>query len=385
MARVLIVGGGILGTSHAIEALQRGWEVTHFEASAEPRASTPRSPGALHFSRCAPGLELDLARSAADSWRRLAARWDPALIRESGSVVVATDDQEATVLSELARRVDAEDRTFSYLDADAVHAAYPLFGPDVTAALRSDLDLVVEPRGMLDALRKILHTDDRYSFKGGVEVRDVDADSVTADTGQTHKGDLVVLCTGCRSDLTVSVLRQPSIIRSVQLQVAQTERFDSTLPSPLSDVAALSHSGLGRDAGITDHSADPLLGDTAVSLTCVQRRNRSLTLGEARDHDEPFGFDIAQRPTEVMMDRLAVILGRTPPPVTRQWVGVIRECTDGRLWLREDLDETVALVTAAGLRGITLAPVMAADTFNWLIDEIDSGATRPGADGGRVG
>ncbi|MCZ7630617.1 MAG: FAD-binding oxidoreductase [Microthrixaceae bacterium] len=384
MTRALIIGGGILGTAHAMEALGRGWEVTQFEVSAEPQASTPRSPGVLRFSRCAPGLELQLGMAAARAWRELAARADRALIRDTGSIVVATDDLEASVMAELADRVDAEDRCWRWLDEPSARAAHPELGGQVRGILTSDLDLVVEPRALLENLRGSVTANDRYTFRGGVEVREVGPDSITDANGRTHRGDLVVLCPGSRSDLTVSVLRQPPILRSIRLQMAQTERFEGTLPTPVSDLAALGQSGIGRSEGITGTAADPRLGSTEVGLTCVQRLNHSLTVGEARDQNEPFSFDVAQRPTDVLMNRLRVILGSEPPPVTRQWVGSVRQCVDGRLWLREDLDETVSLVTGAGQRGIMLAPVIAEETFNWLADGIDSGATRPGADGGRV-
>jgi glycine/D-amino acid oxidase-like deaminating enzyme len=384
MTRALIIGGGILGTAHAMEALGRGWDVTHFEVSAEPQASTPRGPGVLRFSRCAPGLELQLGLAAARSWRELAARTDRPLVRDVGSIVVATDDEEAELMAGLADRVDAKDRSWRWLDEDSARVAHPELGGQLTGVLRSDLDLVVEPRSLLESLRAGFATNEHYTFKGGVEVRDVGPDSITDATGRTHHGDLVVLCPGSRSDLTVSVLRQPPILRSIRLQMAQTERYERNLDTPLSDLAALSQSGIGRSEGITDTATDPLLGTVEVGLTCVQRRNRSLTVGEARDQDEPFSFDLAQRPTDELMDRLSAILGTEAPPVARQWVGSIRQCTDGRLWLREDLDETVSLVTGAGQRGIMLAPVIAEETFNWLADGIDSGATRPGADGGRV-
>lgn len=384
MARVLIVGGGILGTAHAVEALGRGWDVVQFETSAEPKAATPRSVGALHFSRCAPGLELHLAMAAARSWRELASHTSRPLVREVGSLVVATTAADARLLTGLSERADAEDRGWRLVGPDRARELLPVLQGDITAALRSELDLVIEPRSLLESLRTILLNDGRYTFKGGVEVRDVSADSVTDASGRTHRGDFVVLCPGSRSDLAVSVMRHPSILRSTRIQVAQTERFDGNLPIPVSDLAALANSGIGRAEELTGTVADPLLGTTEVGLTCVQRRNRTLTVGEARDDNEALEFDIAQRPADVLMGRLATILGTQPPKVARQWVGSVRSCIDGRLWLREDLDETVALITCAAQRGILLAPVIASETFDWLLHGIDSGATRPGADGGRV-
>jgi glycerol-3-phosphate dehydrogenase len=41
--RVAIVGGGILGTAHALEAIARGHEVVQFEREAEARGATVRN------------------------------------------------------------------------------------------------------------------------------------------------------------------------------------------------------------------------------------------------------------------------------------------------------------------------------------------------------
>jgi len=123
-----------------------------------------------------------------------------------------------------------------------------------------------------------------------------------------------------------------------------------------------------------------LIGDQEIALTCVQRANGSLTFGEVRQQEEPFDFGIDRRPLELLTARMTEILGSPMPPVVRQWDGEVRLPTGGRLWIREDLGPTVTLITGTGQRGITLAPSIAAETFDWLTEDIDSGATRPGAD-----
>ena len=386
---MLIAGGGILGTFHAMEALERGFSVTQFEASAEPLSATARSPGALAFSRAAPGLELELCVDAAARWRRLAGEAG-APVRELGSLVAATDEREADQLEELCRRSDAVQRGWS-LTRRAGHEPRGsleqdvALGESVVATLHSDLDVVVETRKLLEHLRGRMQRTERYRFVGGVEIRDLGPGSFTDSTGRTHRGDLGLLCPGWRSDLAISMLRQPSVLRSVRIQVLQTGRLRATLHRPVSDVAALVHSGLGRATGMASPPPDPRLGQTTVALTCVQRRSRALTIGETRDHDEPFGFEVSQRPLQVLLERAGKLLGVDLPPVTHQWAGQVRQCTDGRLWLREDLDETMTLVGCADQRGIVLAPVIAAETLDWVTEGRGSGATHPGADGAGTG
>jgi glycine/D-amino acid oxidase-like deaminating enzyme len=239
--------------------------------------------------------------------------------------------------------------------------------------------VVIEPRAALDRMRSRLAGLDEYRFRGGREVRDFGADRITDATGRVHRGDLVVLCPGIRSDLTTSALRQPAVLRAVRIQIAQTEPLPALLSAPVSDLSAPLRHGLAGAVTAPPPRNDPLMGEVDLRLTCVQRPGGALTVGEARRSEEPFDFDVAERPTKVLISRLEEVLGTAVPPVARQWTGTVRECIDGRLWFREDLDDTVALVTGADQRGITLAPVIAADTFDWLLEGTDSGATRPAA------
>ena len=70
--RVVIVGGGVLGTMHALEACRRGWEVVHLEADAGPRRASVRNFGLVWVSGRAAGPELALAVRARELWEQIA-------------------------------------------------------------------------------------------------------------------------------------------------------------------------------------------------------------------------------------------------------------------------------------------------------------------------
>ncbi len=57
--RVVIVGGDVLGTIHAIEACARGWQVHHLETDVSPRRASVRNFGLVWVSGRAPGTELE--------------------------------------------------------------------------------------------------------------------------------------------------------------------------------------------------------------------------------------------------------------------------------------------------------------------------------------
>ena len=70
---VVVVGGGVLGFMHALEARRRGHQVTHLEREPGSRGASVRNFGLIWVSGRAGGPELDLARRARVRWAEIAA------------------------------------------------------------------------------------------------------------------------------------------------------------------------------------------------------------------------------------------------------------------------------------------------------------------------
>jgi glycine/D-amino acid oxidase-like deaminating enzyme len=62
--RILIVGGGVLGTLHAWQAVERGHDVVQLEREAEARGASVRNFGLVWVGGRATGAELDTALRA---------------------------------------------------------------------------------------------------------------------------------------------------------------------------------------------------------------------------------------------------------------------------------------------------------------------------------
>ena len=101
--RVVIVGGGVLGTMHALEACRRGWEVVHLEADAGPRRASVRNFGLVWVSGRAAGPELALALRARELWEELAAHSPAVGFRPDGSLTVARHEAELALMAEAGR------------------------------------------------------------------------------------------------------------------------------------------------------------------------------------------------------------------------------------------------------------------------------------------
>jgi glycine/D-amino acid oxidase-like deaminating enzyme len=105
--RVIIVGGGALGTMHAVAARRRGFEVVQLEREAEARGASVRNFGLVWVSGRKAGPELALALRARELWQELGAEVPGLGFRAAGSLTLAADDAELGLLKEAAARPDA--------------------------------------------------------------------------------------------------------------------------------------------------------------------------------------------------------------------------------------------------------------------------------------
>ena len=94
MDSVVIVGGGVLGMMHAVQARSRGMDVVHLEREAGPRGASVRNFGLVWVSGRAAGLELALAQRARTLWAELAEKVPEGGFRAHGSLTCVSDEAE---------------------------------------------------------------------------------------------------------------------------------------------------------------------------------------------------------------------------------------------------------------------------------------------------
>ena len=101
--RVVVVGGGVLGMMHALEARRRGHEVVHLEREPVPRGASVRNFGLIWVSGRAPGPELRPALRARARWAQIAVQVPGTGFRAVPSLTLAGDEAELA-LSRRPRR-----------------------------------------------------------------------------------------------------------------------------------------------------------------------------------------------------------------------------------------------------------------------------------------
>jgi FAD dependent oxidoreductase TIGR03364 len=372
----VIVGGGILGTMHAVMARRYGYSVVHLEREADGRGASVRNFGLVWVSGRRAGPELALALRARQLWAEIAGFAPGTGFRPAGSLTIATSKAELAVMREAAELDDAKQREFELLSPDEVRAINPALRGQFFGGLYCRADAIVEPRVALPALRAAL-AGPSYEWLPGTEAVEFDEGGVRDSHGQWHRGDLVVLCTGANlTGLAGQHLAETGALasspgsggrglRRVRLQMLQTLPFPGRLTTSVADGDSLRYYPAYEVPSLASLPPQaPVAAASRAQLLMVQRLDGSLTIGDTHSYDEPFGFDVDEDPYDHLLDRAAALLGAAPPRVQRRWAGVYSEVAGtGAIYHRSAVAPGVVLVTGPGGRGMTCSPAIAEETF----------------------
>jgi FAD dependent oxidoreductase TIGR03364 len=364
--RVTIVGGGILGTAHALEAVQRGHLVTHLEREVEARGATVRNFGLVWVSGRA-GHELEASLRSRELWERIGARIPGVGFRPAGSLTLLRTPREIAVAEQVVARDDAEARGFELLEPDRVRAVNPALRGKFLAGLHCSRDAAVESRQAMPAIRAHLEATGRYAFLPGTEARACDGTVVRDDRGGIHDADLVLICPGAAHGGLTREVAGELPVRRVRLQMMQTDPLDEPLTTAIADGDSFRYypgfAGSALDALRNNEPQDAVAESGRMQLLCVQRLHGGLTIGDTHEYDEPFAFDVDDAPYAYLVALVEEFLGRPLPAVRRRWAGVYSQSVDpGQLVCRTEAADGVWVVTGPGGRGMTLGPAIAEQT-----------------------
>ena len=365
--RVVVVGGGVFGTTHAYMALSRGATVVHLERDAVPVGASVRNFGLVWVSGRAPGRETEIAQRARDLWQEIGTAVPGVGFRANGSLTLLRDEAEIDVArAALSRDLDAT-RGFSLLTRGEVLARNPAVRGDYVMGLHCARDAAVESRRALGALRQFMNESGRYRYHAPCEMVDLDDRGVRDHRGEWHRGDRVIICVGAYvSGLARDILAdQP--LEAVRLQMAETSPLGEELTTSVANGDSFRYYPQFRPDAHRLAEQAPSAAHYRIQLLIQQRRHGGLTIGDTHEAPDPAVFDAPDRPIDMIWDIARGLVGPGLTRVERRWTGVYHQLSASHVdevYLRRRLARDVTLVTGAGGRGMTLAPAIAEESFD---------------------
>ena len=163
--KILIVGGGIIGTTHARAALMKGHEVIHLERDETPQSASVRNFGLIWVSGRRSGEELDVAIRAREIWEEIHLENPELIFRGNGSLTLAQNEAELRVMEECLDKSDAHARKWEVLGKKETQRINPALRGNFIASLWCPLDGAVEPDSVLKSLRMGLTKNENYIWR----------------------------------------------------------------------------------------------------------------------------------------------------------------------------------------------------------------------------
>jgi len=364
LKRVVVVGGGVIGTSVAVEAVRRGHAVVQLERDAEPRAASVRNFGLIWICGRAGGRELELALAGRRRWIELAGRARGIGLRTVGALVAARNGAELDVLAAAAERQDAAERQLALLTPDQARRIAPGL-EKIVGALHSPLDAIVEPASALRALRDLAASSGRYRYL--VEHTVVAADGAAVDhRGNRHDADLVVIGTGDFLELVPDAVVERARLTRRRLQMLETEPVAPALPVAVADGDALRYYPV---FDVPERNSlplpEPVVERLQAQLLIVPRADGRLTLGDTHVDDPAAALGSDEQADNYLLRRAGELLPTRQLRVRRRWTGSYLRRADGAdPVLIERTPAGTLLVTAVGGMGMTAAPAIAAEALD---------------------
>jgi D-hydroxyproline dehydrogenase subunit beta len=324
---VCVVGAGIVGLAHALEARRRGLEVVVLERGERAVGASVRNFGHGFVSAMADGPALGCALEARERWIELGRRAGFEVL-ESGSLIVARHQDELEVMAQAS----ADPRRAARLvDPDEVARLAPIPTDGVLGAFHARGDIRVDPRAAVARIAAWLEDDPgaRVMWGAAAHVHAVAPGEVQAD-GVLVRAPLTVICPGpdyrslpaelrpTRSGLTLCRLQM------LRVQAPLSRRY---LPALLTGLSLLRYPAFTTQPGfkrVRDRieAERPDLVAAGIHLIVAQLPGGDLILGDTHDYGDtvaPFGCERLDRLVLAEAERL---LGADRLEVRERWQGV---------------------------------------------------------------
>ncbi|MFB4279722.1 TIGR03364 family FAD-dependent oxidoreductase [Nonomuraea sp. MTCD27] len=320
-ADLVVVGAGIVGLAHAVDAVRRGLSVAVVERDERAVGASVRNFGHGCFT-AQDGDALRYATAARTAWLSLA-REAGLWLNEGGTVVVARADDEYAVLAEFSA---ARDGQAVLLDARGVAERVPV-GPGVVGGAWLPMDVRVDPRQAVHAIAGWLaRRGVRFHWATSAHV--VEPDAVVTGRGRVRAGRVVV-AVGHHVHRHFPDLAERSGLRSCALHMLRVadphgRRVD---PAVLSGFSLLRYDGFtacptGPALRARMESEHPGLVGIGLNLMFTQRPDGDLIIGDTHAYAGTFDPFQAEELDRRVLEETARLLGAGPLTVRERWRGV---------------------------------------------------------------
>lgn len=368
MSDVAIVGAGIVGIAHAVDAVRRGSSVTVVERDERPNGASVRNFGHLYFSAQA-GDGLELALESRERWLELAAAAGFEL-REAGTILVARLPEELAVMEEFAAMSAVEARV---LTGEEVLRRVPVSDAGLLGGLLTPLDCVIDPREAVPAICDWLEREKGVDFLWRTSALGAEEGVLSTGRGELE-AETIVLAVGHDLDGLLPGTAEEAGVRRCSLHMVRVSAPEGrSFAHPLgTGLALLRYAGFADCASVDalrgriERERHELLAES-VNLLVTQRPDGDLVVGDTHHYahtPSPFRSEALD---ELLLEEAAHLLGGGPLRVRERWQGIYAHAPDREFLTAAPARGVRAVAVTTGI-GMTTALGLAPRVLDAIFD-----------------
>jgi D-hydroxyproline dehydrogenase subunit beta len=375
---LIIIGSGILGTSHAYQAAKSGKKVLILEKDNYPVGSTIQNFGQAVASGCV-GEWFDYGRKTQEIIGQIQQEFDISA-RQNGSIYVASDDDEWTLCNELYNIQIQKGYDVKLLSKRQVLEFYPEFNDwYVRGALYYPTELSLEPNLLIYRLLDYIQKKLGVEFRNNSAVIDCEESSggvvVTTADRQKFGAKKVILCSGYVFNLLYPEIYSDSGLVVSKLQMMQTIPmknldFKGNILTGLTIRRYESFEECPSFEKITTPEHYSELKKWGIHILFKQAIDGSIIIGDSHEyapaiHINDLGFDSKDYLNELMIKEAERIVNfKIRGKIARTWAGFYAQHPDGIF--RHNVSKNIHICTGIGGKGMTTSLGFAEDSLKKL-------------------
>lgn len=375
---VAVVGAGIVGMAHALEASRRGKSVALFDRNSRAVGASIRNFGMIWPIGQPPGRLLERALRSRAAWLDLSKRagfW----AQECGSLHLAYSDDETAVLREFAARECAteNDRGFRarvVSPEEARRLSHGVQPNGLQAALWSETEAVVDPREAIAKLCAYLEREANATLRLGVGVNHVEPGRLVATNGETWQAESILVCSGEDFQSLYPEVFAETPLKKCKLQMLRTPpqpdgwRMGPHLAGGLTLLHYKAFAACTALATLRQRceATLPEYLHWGIHVMASQNHAGELVLGDSHEYGDTHDPFIRESVNNLIMDYLRRFVSAPTLEIAERWVGIYPKMMDGRTEFVHTPEPGVWIVNGLGGNGMTLSFGLAQEVWSCI-------------------
>ena len=359
----IVIGAGIVGLATARALALKGFSVRVIERTERAVGASIRNFGMVWPIGQPGGKMYDRAMRSRSIWKEISesgAFWS----EPAGSIHLAYQADEWTVLQELFEAFRKEGRAVKLLDKAGVLATSPAAVPEgLLGGLYSPDELIVDPREGIGALPAWLSANLKVEFLWNKCVSYISEQTVYIGNDEEYVADLIFVCNGADFETLYPEHFTKQAVTKCKLQmmrlVSQPDAWRIG-PSLCAGLSLTHYSSFKASSSLASLKARyaaemPDYVKWGIHVMVSQNGRGELTVGDSHEYGlthDPFDREFVNR---MVLDYLRGFARFKDWTIAQSWNGIYTKMTDGATDLFFSPEPYVYVINGLGGAGMTLS------------------------------